>query len=508
MITLYTYNYDNNYKYIKTFSDRQSQINYFNDITKLVVDDTEYIKEQEDITIEYSLDYLEEIGVNYLSFNNNNRTTYAFITDKEYVRHNLTKIKFEVDVIQSFLFDFTISNAFIKRKVCELSEITDYDEGIEFGEHVLVNTVNSLEKQDEYFAMFTGFREYYIQETDGKYDYIEAPTSIDKPVTYVDGVPYPLLFYPLAVEGNDTIFSTKLQSLPNLVGIIRFTNVTYSTTPLEVQFLTINENRLMKTSTVGLFATNIQGTVRQGAAMSVSKSTIFDFYPYTYYVVDDEEVEPLILQPQYCSNSISVTGYTAPSTTPIERYSINSYKNSSDGKIYYIENSSVSMLPVGTNAGIETLSNNYYSYNASNVNTGLNTVLKGVGAITSFATKDIVGGITQVTSGISDVMTQIARNNDIKLTPNTVKSLGTPNTRQKFNTKHVKILKYSIQDKYKNRIQSFINKYGNKYNQFGSVNIKSYKGYIEMIDVDIDSNIDNDNINKIIQVLEGGVFIE
>ena len=60
----------------------------------------------------------------------------------------------------------------------------------------------------------------------------------------------------------------------------------------------------------------------------------------------------------------------------------------------------------------------------------------------------------------------------------------------------------------KNKVNNFVARYGNKYNNYAEIDLKSYKGYVKFISPDIDSSIDNIYINKIISILERGVFIE
>ena len=50
--------------------------------------------------------------------------------------------------------------------------------------------------------------------------------------------------------------------------------------------------------------------------------------------------------------------------------------------------------------------------------------------------------------------------------------------------------------------------YGNKYNNYTTIDIKNYKGFIKFIDVDIDGGIDNIYLSKIIEILERGIYIE
>ena len=60
----------------------------------------------------------------------------------------------------------------------------------------------------------------------------------------------------------------------------------------------------------------------------------------------------------------------------------------------------------------------------------------------------------------------------------------------------------------KNKVNNFVARYGNKYNNYAEIDLKNYKGYVKFISPDIDSSIDNIYINKIISILERGVFIE
>ena len=72
----------------------------------------------------------------------------------------------------------------------------------------------------------------------------------------------------------------------------------------------------------------------------------------------------------------------------------------------------------------------------------------------------------------------------------------------------MRVLKYTVKDNVKNKVNSFIERYGNKFNNYDTIDIKSYKGYIKFIQPNIDSKIDNMHINKIIEILERGVYIE
>ena len=194
-----SFKYDNSYDYIKMFSTKEEQENYFNSLPKVVIDEHNYVKEHESFRIKIPYDELVEEGINYIIFDNGYREVYAFITSKEYLNKEVTRINFEIDVIQTYMFNFTLDNSFVERKVCTISEISDFDEGIFLGEHVKVEDITVLAKTSKYFAMFNGFKEQELIFNDqGKLiSSVDIPYNTSKPLTLVDGIQYPLYFMPL-----------------------------------------------------------------------------------------------------------------------------------------------------------------------------------------------------------------------------------------------------------------------------------------------------------------------
>lgn len=508
MITLYkNFNYDNNYDYVKTFGSREEQQNFFNSLSSLDIDNTNYIKTNKEIRVEYDYDFLTESGYNYLSFKNDDRIYYCFITEKEYIREDLTKIYVEIDVFQTFLFDFTLGKSFVERKVCSLSEITDFDEGIEMGDYVVEYDKIMIEKNYTLFAMFTGFKDYYVNEKGD--DIKEFPLQdISRPYTKIDGISYPLLFLALDNDFNINTFYQNLSDLPNLVGIIRVPNCSYTVTNFAFPLIKITDGKMIK-NYIGLtnVVTSITSSQQVSGSVGISKSSLFDLYPYTFYVLTDGESEPLLLQPQYCLDSISITGKYAISHSPVERYYPNYYKGSTNGKVYNITNTSVMTLPTGNN-NLGDIYNNLNSYEQNNKNNYLSAIVSSGIAGASLASGNAIGAVTGLVSAYTSLSQNLARQKDVELTPSSIKSWGNPSTRKAFGNDSVRLIKYTIQDKYKNRISNFISRYGNKYNNYANIDLKFYKGYLKMCDVKINSKLDNIYINKINEILERGVYFE
>lgn len=81
-------------------------------------------------------------NVNYMMFKNTafeNKWFYAFITQVEYVNNITTRITFELDVLQSWLFDFNLRECFVEREhsVSDVVGENITPENVELGEYML-----------------------------------------------------------------------------------------------------------------------------------------------------------------------------------------------------------------------------------------------------------------------------------------------------------------------------------------------------------------------------------
>ena len=306
----------------------------------------------------------------------------------------------------------------------------------------------------------------------------------------------------------------------SLVGIIRFPCVTYGEKEKINIPIISNDGGVWKSISQPVeISKTINSVSRTSKNYSVSKNSVTDFYPYTYYVLTDGECDPLILHPQYLPNTICIESEVALSHQPVERYFIDGYKGDVRGHNFNITNLNQMMLPTATNEGIgymsanaNTIMQNRKNGVTSNI---LSATLGSISTIGSIASGNIVGGamigantISNSINGLNSLRSIDARNRDLSLTPSSISSFGTPSTRDKFDNNKVRLLKYTVNDKIKNKINNFCDRYGNKYNNYGSVDLKSYKGYVKFISPNLDSKIDNIHLNKIIQILERGVYCE
>ena len=94
--------------------------------------------------------YIEDIyDSNYLMYKNERgRWFYCFITGYEYINDNLTSVTFTIDVLQTYMFDYTIKPCFVEREHVNDDSIgaNTVNEGLAIGETLLIdkNVVTGL----------------------------------------------------------------------------------------------------------------------------------------------------------------------------------------------------------------------------------------------------------------------------------------------------------------------------------------------------------------------------
>ena len=85
------------------------------------------------------------IGFNYMAFQNHahgDKWFYAFITNYEYINEGLTAVFFQIDVLQTYMFDWTLGECFVERWTTPTDKVGEYllPEGLETGEPIIHST--------------------------------------------------------------------------------------------------------------------------------------------------------------------------------------------------------------------------------------------------------------------------------------------------------------------------------------------------------------------------------
>lgn len=145
--------FNNNYETTMWFGDTVAQFAYFSGKAFKTFTAMSYVRPSGAlggvIDVKELADNLYK--TNYLCFQNTSfggKWFYAFVTNVEYISNKTTRIYFEVDVMQTWMFDYSLNQCFVEREHVSDDVIGGHivDEGLELGEYVYKDfgTVNGF----------------------------------------------------------------------------------------------------------------------------------------------------------------------------------------------------------------------------------------------------------------------------------------------------------------------------------------------------------------------------
>ena len=111
-------NLDNTYDHTIYFDDEISQRNYFISKTKHNLTNQTFQRTGKG-TARLQLPVGQVYDCSYMMFQNtsfSNKWFYAFITDVEYINNEVTEISFEIDFMQTWLFNYNLEECYIERQ--------------------------------------------------------------------------------------------------------------------------------------------------------------------------------------------------------------------------------------------------------------------------------------------------------------------------------------------------------------------------------------------------------
>lgn len=160
---------DNTYTDTILFTSKSAQESYFASKTKKTYSGLTYQRLASNSTtwaifLEDVADYFYDC--NYLCFQNGgfgNKWLYAFISDILYINENCTAITFEIDVMQTWLFDFEIKKSFIERM--HVSDDT-------ISRNLIEEDLNFMQRYEYYYVENSRLFEGSTRplDTDGEFD--------------------------------------------------------------------------------------------------------------------------------------------------------------------------------------------------------------------------------------------------------------------------------------------------------------------------------------------------
>lgn len=551
------------------FDSATAQQAYFQSKISDVLDTTgdfSYIRKDADVKVEKSLEDL--LSVNYLMFKNDSKWWYARITNKEYISPSTTRIYFEIDAFQTFMFDFEIQESFIDREhqdrfTSNMKPIFNTkEENISYGSNYRIkSTTDVVQKMSKNLPV--------------KIKYFLIISS-DKLGTDTEDVPHingydPFYYYlvPISVEAGEgatfifryisggefvetqltsalTMFQNLSKIKPSIISIKlidyspRNFAVSYEdpspTLPTKVTFTGNGRISTIKASETGGIDYNLINisqedllidldddsrreinTINLNFDFEVDKNNLKDIKnetkllvtPYHFYKLTNNNGNELDINIAGLENYNQIPIYFIPNLTPQskELYYIKNYYNDKNGQFYNLVDNSVNEMPLASDKWVEYLSQNKASATAGvAVNLGASALTTAIGAMTANPLA-IAGGVLSLGQSIANTL---IKQEDIKKSPDSARKLGNNAT---FNlARQLPSLQFEeieIGESYKKSIFNYFYHYGYKVNDFKKPDYRSryYFNYLKTIGVNIKSNIDSIYVNELKSMFNNGVTI-
>ena len=131
---------DNTYNHTIYFSSASNQLDYFSSLAKYTLGNYSYQRVQRGVMrVQIKAENLYDC--NYLMFQNESfgsKWFYGFITGVEYVNNITSEITFEIDVMQTWFFDYKLKESFVVREHSATDSVGSnlLPEDVELGEYV------------------------------------------------------------------------------------------------------------------------------------------------------------------------------------------------------------------------------------------------------------------------------------------------------------------------------------------------------------------------------------
>ena len=237
--------------------------------------------------------------------------------------------------------------------------------------------------------------------------------------------------------------------------------------------------------------------------------------PYQFGVISDFIGKPLEVNYHLCkselahnNNRFQLTGVSPISDKGTYTLQIAGYKGDDTANTEASINSGSNLI-ANTSSAYSRFMSNSSSQNTTQLTTGLLTVgasvISGIVAPPVGVAMGISGGV----SAISSISNNLANKNDIKSTPNALKSGGSDvNLSISLGGSELTMFRYGIDEVYANIIGDFFALYGYKQNKIIRPNLRSrhYYNYLKTIGCSITgTGIPKEHLSKIQQIYNNGI---
>lgn len=489
---------ESDYKHTVYFANAATQYLAMSQKVKHTFTNFSYQRKDKYIRIPMHYDDLQDC--NYVMYNNTGEDganwVYAFITSMEYKNDETTWVYIETDVIQTYMFKYSVKPSFVEREHVNDDTIGLHTvpENLEMGEYICNFTQNVSALQN--LKMVMGVTEWQDGTAEGGNRY--------------NGIYSGIGYYAYNVTDVSTLnniintFATagKADAITCL-----FLAPTFLTRTLE-DSEEVTEDHTVNRVIASASTHAIQASFAKQQNPYSPKNNKLHTYPYNYLLVSNSNGASAIYQYEHFSGdsvTYSISGVLTPGG------SIRFYPRNYKG------------IPVNMEEGLNLgkypilnwqsdLYTNWLTQNgvniAINMVTGLGQIVAGTAmAIGTGGVGAAVGG-GQIASGATQIANQVGQIHQMSFTPPQAQgniNCGDVITAMNYNT--FTFYGMTIKEEYTRIIDEYFSMFGYKTNRVKvpNSNHRETWWYTKTIDANIDGEIRNDDLQKIKNVYNNGV---
>lgn len=157
---------NNTYQHTIWFEDSLAQMQYFEGKVVKTFSSYSYLRKKWSIKVDATPEQAQSWTYLFFRNSNNGKVYFYFINSIEYINENTVELSLELDVMQTYAFDYTLARSFVEREHSASDEVGEHtlDEGLELGELVTTSKINM--DMQEMVLLFLGSG-YPIGESGG-----------------------------------------------------------------------------------------------------------------------------------------------------------------------------------------------------------------------------------------------------------------------------------------------------------------------------------------------------
>lgn len=469
---------DNTYRNTIFFVNANAQTTYFVTKVKHSFDNFTYLRPQRAIKVALNAENLYDC--NYLMFQNRAFGTkwfYAFITSVEYLGNNTAEISFEIDVMQTWHFDYNVNMSFVEREMPTTDAIGDnlVPENLDLGSYIYTDQGFISEFQPNQIVVAATFDDHMEDVEGGMYGGVYSGLRFNRFLTWEDANSFiSMATASVKSSGIVSVFMYPLSFFPN----------SNATEPV-----TLSKSR-------DKAYTNLDGYVPKNKKLFT--------YPYNFLYVTNNEGNAANYPYEFFSDTacnFDVTG--AISCNPEFSLVPKNYKGAAKN---YNEQMTVGNYPQCAYA-----IDSYKAYIAQNAN---RINLANAKAVTQVATGALKlsnsGGITganEIMAGVNDIFTRLASYEDMDALPPQAHGSHSPTVNFVNKIKGFQFYNVHIRAEFAKIIDEYFSMYGyaTKRVKVPNRNTRPYWNFVKTINVSLTGSVPADDMAKLRGIYDSGI---